>query len=146
MISRSDIFQARSDLGGANDARAIVAKLVHDYGQDALNEFICQIIEMVEPTEEARLAAIEARLTDLERRMYVPPELVAELEKGAHESEAWRADMAALRRSRPTRVPFPDVLSGKELRAKLDVLDAKFDILIDAFNSLESAVKEKLGR
>jgi hypothetical protein len=142
MISRSDIFQARSDLGGANDARAIVAKLVHDYGQDALNEFICQIIE----AEEARLAAIEARLTDLERRMYVPPELVAELEKGAHESEAWRADMAALRRSRPTRVPFPDVLSGKELRAKLDVLDAKFDILIDAFASLESAVKEKLGR
>ena len=41
---------------------------------------------------EAELTALKFRVADLERRMHVSPELIAEIEEGARESKAWRKE------------------------------------------------------
>lgn len=45
MISRSDIFRARAKLSGTNASKAVVAKLIEDHGQAAVNEFAGQAID-----------------------------------------------------------------------------------------------------
>lgn len=54
MISRSDIFLVRKALDGTNDAKAIVAKLIEDHGQPALNEFVGQIIDRTIKAADSR--------------------------------------------------------------------------------------------